>query len=343
MYQNFVRDNSNLLNVTGFEVPDVGIGFNMSSRYTQLEVDDVENRISSIDGIKEIKQYTSDDMTCTSTSGSEALNCDAYDDTNLYVDNIISGRNAQSDDEVMLSTVMADRLNVSEGDVVYFEMNGNKQDYIICGIFQGINHLGKKAIMSLAGIRRLDSTINPYMIYVYKTASASLDDLISNLKSAVKDDNVTVNNYNNYIASSMASVTSVMTIFSYIIILAVGIVIALVLMLLVKTQLVKDNRQYGIYKALGYTSGQLLLQTTMNYLPVVVLGTFLGCLFSVFFMNPLFVACLSIFGIKKCNMKLGINYMMIMVVAIILWSQVIIIANSLKIRKIVPCKMIREN
>lgn len=79
--------------------------------------------------------------------------------------------------------------------------------------------------------------------------------------------------------------TSVMTIFCYVIIAAVGLVIALVFILLVRTQLVKDNLQYGIYKALGYTSGQLLLQTTMNYLPVVVLGTLLGCLFSNFLLT----------------------------------------------------------
>lgn len=42
-------------------------------------------------------------------------------------------------------------------------------------------------------------------------------------------------------------------------------------------------------------------------------------------------------------MMLEINYMTVISVIIIIWSQIIIIANSIKIRKIVPCKMIQGN
>jgi putative ABC transport system permease protein len=199
MYQNFVQDNSNMLNITGFEVSAIGISFDKGSAFTKKDVDDVEKRIRILDGVKEIKQYTRCDMTCTSENGSESLSCDAYDDTNLKVDNIVNGRRPQ-------------------------------------------------------------------------------------------DDDVTVTNFHDYILSTMTSITSIMKLFSYIIIAAVGLVIALMMMFLVKTQLVRDSRQYGIYKALGYTTGQLLLQTTMNYLPVAIVGTLIGCILSVFLMNPLYVA-----------------------------------------------------
>lgn len=343
MYQNYVQDDSNLLNTSGFEVPAIGISFDKRSEYTKQDVDNVVKRIQFLDGVKEIKKYTSYDLVCSSESGSEALNCDAYDDTNLKVENVVDGRRPQNDEEIMLSTVMAKRLNVSIGDIVYLEMNGNRQDYIVCGESQGINHLGKKALVNLDGIERLDTNIIPDMLYVYNSSSKSTDDLLDVIKSEVKEDYVTITNYQDYISASLASITSVMKLFSFIIIAAVGLVIALVLIFLVKTQLVKDSKQYGIYKALGYTTGQLLLQMTMNYLPVVIIGTVIGCIFSNFSLNYLFVLCLSMFGIKKCNMDLGFLYMLLMVVAIILWSQLIIVLNSVRIRRIVPCEMIQEN
>ena len=343
MYQNYVQDDSNLLNTSGFEVPAIGISFDKSSQYNKQDVDNVVKQIQFLDGVKEIKQLTSYNMVCSSESGSEALNCDAYDDTDLKVDNVVDGKRPQNDDEIMLSTLMAKRLNVSIGDIVYLEMNGNRQDYIVCGLFQGINHLGKKALVDFEGIERLDTNIIPDMLYVYNSNSKSTDDLLNEIKSQVKEDNVTITNFEDFISASLASITSIMKIFSFIIIAAVGLVIALVLIFLVKTQIVKDSRQYGIYKALGYTTGQLLIQMTMNYLPVVITGTVIGCIFSIFSINLLFVFCLSMFGIKKCNMDLGFFYMLFMVVAIILWSQFIIVANSVRIRKIVPCEMIQEN
>lgn len=343
MYRNFVQDKSNLLNITGFEVPAIGISFDKGNEYSKQEIEDIEKRISVLAGVKEIKQYTCYDMTCSSESGSESLSCDVYDNTNLYVDNVVAGQRPRNDDEVMLSMLMAEQLNVSTGDIVYLEMNGNRKDYIVCGLFQGINHLGKKALVNFEGIRRLDDKIVPYMLYVYNSDTGSLDDIIRSIKAEVKDDNVTVTNFQDYISASLASVISIMKTFSYIIIAAVGFVISLVMVFLVKTQLVKDSRQYGIYKALGFTTGQLLLQTTMNYIPIVIVGTLTGCIFSVFFMNLLFVVCLSMFGIKKCSMELGFNYMLLMFSAIIIWAQLIIIVNSLRIRKIVPCEMIQEN
>lgn len=343
MFQNFVQDKSNLLNITGFEVPAIGISFDNVGEYSKQDIEDIEKRISVMAGVKEIKQYTSYDMTCSSKSSSESLNCDVYDNTNLYVDNIVEGQRPQNSDEIMLSTVMAKQLNVSIGDIVYLQMNGNRKDFIVCGLFQGINHLGKKALINFDGIRRFDDTILPSMLYVYSSDLDSLDDLISAIKSEVKDENVTVTNFNDYISASIDSVISIMKIFSYIIIVAVGLVIALVMIFLVKAQLTRDIRQYGIYKALGYTTAQLLLQTTMNYLPIIFVGTFIGCILSSCFMNQLFVVCLSMFGIKKCNMELGINYMLFMLSSIIIWSQLIIIGCSLTIRKIAPCEIIQEN
>lgn len=343
MYQNFAQNADNLLNVTGFEIADVGITFSIADGYTNEDVSRVKNIVSDIEGVEEIKEYTSYDMKCTSTSGSKTLNCDAYDNTRLHVDNMVSGKNPVNDDEIMISTVMADKWKVSEGDVVYLEMNGVKKDYMVCGIFQGINHLGKKAVMSLSGLHRLDDTIEPSILYVYKNAASDNQKLMDVMKEKLSSEkNITINDYNDYVSASLRSVTAVMKIFAGVIFAAVGVVIALVLMLLVKIQLVRDRRQYGIYKAIGYTTGQLLLQTSMSYCPMVLIGTVLGCVLSCFCINPLFVVCLSMFGIKKCTMNLGISGMLLMLVIIVIWSQIILMLNSLKIRKIVPCQMIQE-
>ena len=342
MYQNFVKDNNNLLNVTGFEIPTLGITFTEDNIYTNEDYNELVKKINSINGVEEVKQYNCFDMTCYSITGKENLNCDIYDDVNLRVDNVVEGRRPVNKEEVMLSTVMAKRLEVSTGDVVYLQLGEAKEDFIVCGMFQGINHLGKKALLLDDGAKRLNDGILPYMLYVYGNNQFSPQELSDIIQEEIEDENLKITNFQDYITSSLMAVTTIMELFSKIIIVSVGLVIALVLMLLVKTQLAKDKRQYGIYKALGYTTGQLLLQTTMNYIPVILVGSLLGCIATHFLNNAFFVACMSIFGIQKCNMKLSLPYMLIIFIGIATWSQLIILINSLKVRKIVPCEMIQE-
>lgn len=48
-----------------------------------------------------------------------------------------------------------------------------------------------------------------------------------------------------------------------------AIIIVFVLYLLVRTMLNNKQMDYGILKSLGFTTGQLILQTAMSFMPVV--------------------------------------------------------------------------
>jgi putative ABC transport system permease protein len=127
-----------------------------------------------------------------------------------------------------------------------------------------------------------------------------------------------------------------------VLLIAVVLVIAMLLLLLIKTQLVRDKKLLGIYKALGYTTWQLIMQTTMSYLPVVLIGVILGGVAAWFGINPTIAACVSAFGIRNCSMKINLLDMLGVVVMIGLWAELIAILCSSQIRKIVPCEMIQE-
>jgi len=58
--------------------------------------------------------------------------------------------------------------------------------------------------------------------------------------------------------------------------LVAGAVIALTLYLLVQTLVVQQRRAFGVEKAVGFTSGQLIAQVGWTYLPAVTLGVALG-------------------------------------------------------------------
>ena len=111
---------------------------------------------------------------------------------------------------------------------------------------------------------------------------------------------------------------------------------------MIRMKLTQEKVSMGVDKALGFTTLQLITRVTMNYLPVVFVGTIIGGVLAYVLFNPLASFCLSFCGIRSCNMDRGIGYIVLTVVIITITAFFASFIVSAKIRKIEPCKMIRE-
>ncbi|KMZ53905.1 ABC transporter permease [Dorea sp. D27] len=343
IYDNYAVQDRKLIEVTGFETPDITTAVKEADpKKAEVLQAELEDKLYAVDGISHIVAYTADDVTCTYKGGKEGVNCDAYDDTeHLRIDNVVEGRRPKLDNEVMLSTVIADRLGAGTGDVVYLKLGGSRQDYLVTGLSQGMNHLGKKAMVTKEGFARIKPDIVPEL-YIYLDEDKDVPSMVNEIKGIVKGKDVTVTNFLDYISVSLGSIKSVMKVLCIVMFGAVNLVIALILILLVKTQIVREQRQLGIYKALGCTTRQLILQTTMSYIPVVLSGALFGSAAAWFGTEPSLILCFSAFGIKKCGLDMNIGAMAAIVAAIVLWAWLAAVVWSMRIRKIEPCRMIEE-
>ena len=113
-------------------------------------------------------------------------------------------------------------------------------------------------------------------------------------------------------------------------------VIAFVLYLLVRTRLGTKKRDYGIMKALGFTTRQLILQTALAFMPTTVLSTVIGLVVCSLIINPLTALFLSGIGIVKCTFTIPVGFITAAGIGIVLFSFVMVCLLSLKIRKITP-------
>ena len=114
------------------------------------------------------------------------------------------------------------------------------------------------------------------------------------------------------------------------------VVIAFVLYLLVRTMLTNKKRDYGILKALGYTTGQLILQTALTFMPTIAISTAVGVAGCCLIINPLVALFLSSIGIVKCTFSVPVGLIAAEAVCLIFFAFCIACLLSLKIRKIAP-------
>ena len=117
-------------------------------------------------------------------------------------------------------------------------------------------------------------------------------------------------------------------------------IVSFVLYLLVRVMLNKKKREYGIMKAFGVTTKQLILQTAISFLPIQIIATGVGVVISCCIVNPLFSFMLSEIGIVICHFAIPVGMIIIVSICMIALSFVLVCMLSRKIKKISPKELL---
>ena len=78
----------------------------------------------------------------------------------------------------------------------------------------------------------------------------------------------------------------------------------LILYILIQNLLERKKDDYGIMKALGYSSKTLMLHTVLTYLPGIIIATVIGSVISGLTFNLIMSCLLMGIGIQKCNFEI---------------------------------------
>lgn len=332
MYQNFARDTGGVLKISGIEIGTVLMEMNQE---TDFDVEELEK----LEGVEKVLLYNSADIKLSANGEPQTVTCDYWDKPDeLENEMLLEGKLPEYDNEIVLTTSVAERLGVKVGDVIYVEGTGEKLDYYVCGIDQKMNNMGIKAMLSFRGVERLNGSVQAYLAYIYGKAGVSYEEL--NGKIVQKWPGAqTVDSE----ASAEGSVGIVVTAMTVLCVLFVGVslvTVFLIVFLLVQSQVIRERRNYGIYKALGFTTGQLVFQSVFCNLPVIVAGAVLGALLAPLTGEPMLIACMSVFGIKSFEMSIDIQWILLAIIGISLTGLATAALCSLKIRRVEAVKMI---
>ncbi|MDE5781893.1 MAG: FtsX-like permease family protein [Lachnospiraceae bacterium] len=334
LYQNFVlATTDNLAKIVGAETGDV-----------MLEGDDLERlgvEIENWDEIDNILYSNSINVKLINGKNHQTVLCDVWNEpAGLKNETIIRGRVPEFDNEIVLTTALADALNVDMGDVVYVESSGKKLDYVISGIDQKTGNMGLKSLMTMEGAKRLNGNISVSTLYLYTHNGVTYEEIQSKISNKFPE--IRIINSEKLVAESAAGVKLGMAAICVIFVIITSFAVVMVEVLLVSSKIVKERKNYGINKALGYTTGRLICQTVINNMPIIVTGATLGAIISSFLMNPMMVLAFSFCKMEKISLDINPVWMIVAVIGIAVLAAAISFLSSLKISRIEPVKMLSE-
>ena len=250
-------------------------------------------------------------------------------------DNCYEGRYPKHDNEIAISGKYAKENNYKIGDKKEFRVGENKYSFLITGFIQSTNNDSKEILILKSGMDHLVDTdeLNPMYYFDSKIKASKV---IDKYKDKYGDKVLTTMDFEELIEGQMDTFINVANLMVVVISIITGAIILLVLYLLMKTLIYEIRFEYGILKALGFRSRDLIIQNVLSFMPTIIIATIIGTIISYFATNPYIGLMMRPFGIMKCIMVLPIDLLIITVLFIIGVSLIASILMSLKIRKIEP-------
>lgn len=251
----------------------------------------------------------------------------------------IEGRFPIYDNETAIAVKYAREKGLKIGDEITLTVGEREADYLITGYTQLTNNLGKDCLFTREGYEKLGDLQN-LSFYINLGDSVDLESFHERVKERYPGDINTTIDIRSIISGTASVYVTLLTIIVCAILLLSVVVIAFVLYLLVRTMLNRKKRDYGVLKALGYTTGQLILQTALSFMPAMILSTAVGLMLSGLLINPLMALFLSGIGIVKCTFMVPMGFIAAAGAGLVALAFGIACLLSLRIKKIAPCALL---
>lgn len=309
---------------------------------SDLEIDYGETDLQG--EVEQIIQSSSDILSSYESSSSYLL----MDGFKIYTymisdskqfNTILEGRTCQYDNEILITKSVAKDLKLDIGETVTITNGENKGEYMISGIFQSGNDMGTNIAMNNVGFEKLTDNFHSYQEYILEDKQV-VSTLVEQLNNQFGDD-ITVAKAADAFGALDPVVTAVNGVSMLVYLLSVIFVIIVIFLICTKI-FGKEHKDYGIYKAVGYTSRRLRLQFALRFVIVSVISSLVGIIMSLALADFCMGFLLSNLGISqfKAEFTLGslLFPMLFMAVVFFLFSYLL----SGKIRRVTPRVLISE-
>lgn len=259
-----------------------------------------------------------------------------------YQDMIYEGRFPKYDNEVAIGGVLANSIDKKIGDQITLVNDEISYTYLITGLIQGSNYMGHDAAMIKEGYLHLNSDYVETTLSLYLRNTSDGDRMLEMIKRDYGDDIALITNVHKATVASMTTYRSIVSMLVVIIAVITLAMLILTLFLVIKTSLLRKKKDFGIQKAIGFTTKQLILQNALGFLPIIMCFSLLGGCIAYVITNPILSVLFSSIGMMKVNFTIPWFLILSLVAGITLLGFLISILISMRIRKVTPYTLMSE-
>ncbi len=328
MLNNFVADEQNFIDMVVGETADSSIDIAPSAEEEFNSALENDSRV--------LNHYLFTTQYVTHVGGVSLManicnDCSKMNNQNV----VVEGRFPKFDNEIAIAIKYARDKKLKLGEEISISAGTNEEKYIISGFTQLTNNFGKDCLMTRGGYERI-AELTDCNYFAVLTDGTDIDKFNEEIAELFPNEVNSTVNFAAFMEGASRVYISLVDIIVKATLVLSAVIVVFVIYLLVRTMLNSKKRDYGILKALGFTTRQLVLQTALSFMPPIIISTVLGTVLSTFVINPLLALFLGGIGIVKCMFAVPLYFNIIAGAGLILFAFAATCLMSLRVKKITP-------
>ncbi|MEY9973471.1 putative ABC transport system permease protein [Lysinibacillus sp. RC46] len=333
LFYNIASDKTAFVNLFGVEPANVMISVRQDADTTELL-----SHIKQMDHVSKVNIFDF----ITTKIDNQTVNTNVTDNYNQLENNIVyEGRQPKYDNEISISWVVSNQINKGIGDTVEVEYGTKTASFLVTGLSQSIGNLGQIASLTMDGIQRLQSDYKGTTLYVYLDGISN-QNFIENVHEQYGDYIVETIDIDKNVESQTGMYTAAVFAVMIMVLTITVLVVVMILYLIIKTMIIKRKKEFGVMKAIGYSTIQLMHQISISFVPVIITGVAIGGVLGYFYTNPMLSVLLSSAGVKRLDFIVHLPIILMLCVGILILAYIVSMFVSLKIKKVSAYGLISE-
>ncbi len=328
LYHNIILNNKPFQYMIGFPLHDLFIRSRSTISLEKLEqIEDIE-KIIRFDkfGIK------------IEDIDAEILISNSFDEIDRKT--IIKGRYPIYNNEVSISVLISKQLNKNVGDFISITINKVTKEFLITGETQQIFDEGLVLEITESGYKTLDKDYVSDGFILNLKENIEVEHFSEMLKSKYRE--ISITNINEMLESQFSPFELAIKMIMIFILLITIVTISLILYMMLRVKLIREKINLGIYKSLGFTTLQLMVQISCSFASVIMISTIIGGILGGLYTNSVLSILLNSLGIRSANFITNYILIIILVIVITLISFIISMFATLQIKKITVYNLLVE-
>lgn len=267
-----------------------------------------------------------------------ALVCEDF--SQVTNDICYDGKNPENADEIAIGNSVGEDYKI--GDKIKITVDDKSFEYTITGFVQSVNNNGVLCELTQKGYKKLVKNAEFHTLNIYLNNDADVQNFVDDYEKEYEDEIKSIVNYDNVSTTLRKTYSTIITIVVFAILLLTILIVLLIMYVIIKSLIVRRKQEFGIYKAIGYTSTQLIWQVVFGFFPVTFISSLISALLGIFYLPVINDAIFSIIGVVKNNFEISVGFLLLCVLILTVVNLIISILLSLPIKKISAYSLIKE-